>query len=700
MGRRTVTATDLSPRTPAPPKAERREYLRTIHGRTVADPYFWLRDPGYPEVTDGSILGYLKAENEYFEAVFRPHAARVETLLKELRGRVQEEDASVPVRDGDYFYQSRFEPDDEYRTHYRRRAGSDSWQLILDERALARGHDYFHLSGMDVSDDGIIACSIDTQGDERYTLSFRNLSSGAVLTDSISGTIGEPVWLPATPVVLYLELSEAWRPYRVRAHRLGTSAADDPILYEEPEEGFFVDVDLSQDRRFILITSGDHQTSEVRFRRVADGIEGTFTVISPRRSGHEYQVDHAGDRFFILTNDVSVNFRLVSVAENDPTESRWRELIAGRDDVYVRGFTAFSSFLLLEERANANDRISIVTYEGGTHEVQFPEELYAAHEGENPEFDVRVIQLRYESMITPPTVYDYNVDADTLIERKVASIPTGYDRSRYRTERVDAPTRDGRTVPVSIVYRDDFVLDGTGYVHLYAYGAYGYGTPPGFSRNQLSLLDRGFAFAIAHVRGGDELGYGWYLDGKLMKRKNTFNDFIDSARALVDRGYTSAGRICITGASAGGELIGVVLNEAPELWAAAVAHVPFVDVTTTMLDDTLPLTPMEWPEWGNPLEDRAAFEYIRDYSPYDNVGATDYPPLLVTASLNDPRVTYWEPAKWVAKLRYTKRDDYVLLLKTNMGAGHAGKSGRFEHLRERAEELAFILMVTVEADHE
>ncbi|MFW6312444.1 MAG: S9 family peptidase, partial [Spirochaetota bacterium] len=608
MGCRTVTAVDLNPSAPSPPRAERREHERTIHGQRVCDPYYWLRDPEYPEVTDESILRYLSAENDYFRAVLEPHSSRVESLLRELRDRIEEKDASVPVRDGEYYYQSRFEPGDEYRTHHRRPVGSHSWQLILDERAMAEGHDYFDLGGMDVSDDGILVCSTDTQGDERYTITFRDLATGETLPDSIHGTIGEPVWLPGARTVLYLELSEEWRPFRVRAHRLGTPTASDPVLYEEPEAGFFVDVDLSQDREFVLITTGDHETSEVRAKRVSEPVDGALTVISPRRTGHEYHVDHARDRFFILTNDVSVNFRLVSVSDARPGESEWEELVAGRPDVYIRGFTPFSTFLLLEERASANDRIAIVSYEGKRRPVVFPEELYAAHEGENPEFDVSVIQLRYESMITPPTVYDYDVNAETLTERKVASIPSGYDRSRYRTQRIDAPTRDGTSVPVSIVYRDDFPLDGTGYLHLYAYGAYGYGTPPGFSRNQLSLLDRGFAFAIAHVRGGDDLGYGWYLDGKLMKRRNTFNDFIDAARSLVGRRYTAEGRICITGGSAGGELIGVVLNEAPELWGAAVAHVPFVDVTNTMLDDTLPLTPMEWPEWGNPIEDPAAFE--------------------------------------------------------------------------------------------
>ena len=679
---------------PQPPKADRIEHVRLVHGAEIRDPYHWLRDPGYPEVTDKRILDYLREENEYYRRILEPQEGRIDRIVAELRARIEEEDSSVPVRDGDFYYQSRFGAGDEYRTHHRRHADSDSWQLIVDERALAGGHDSFTLGGLDVSDDGLVAYATDTEGDERFRIFFRDIDSGNVHTESIANTIGEPIWLPGTRTLLYLELSEAWRPYRVRAHVFGTPVQVDSILYEESDDGFFVDVDLSQDRKYIIVTASDHETSEVRVRRVDSPLDGPFRLVAPRRRGHEYQVDHGGDKFFVLTNDRSLNFRIVQAADDHPQESGWEELVSGRVDVYIRGFTPFASFLLVEERADATDRIVIVSRDGVSTPIDFPEALYSAHEGENPEFDVSTVQLRYESMITPPTVYDYDVRSGSLRTRKVARIPSGYDPRRYRTERIEAPARDGRSVPVSIVYRDDFPTDGSGCIHLYAYGAYGVGTPPGFSRNQLTLLDRGFAFAIAHVRGGDDLGYGWYLDGKLLHRRNTFNDFVDAARCLIDTGYTSAGRICITGGSAGGEIVGVALNEAPELWAAAVAHVPFVDVTNTMLDESLPLTPMEWPEWGNPVDDREAFEYIRSYSPYDNVRPQRYPPLLVTAGLNDPRVTYWEPAKWTALLRHEKTDANVLLLKTNMGAGHAGRSGRFEHLRETAEEMVFLLLST------
>ena len=669
-----------------------------------ADPYHWLRDPGYPDVTDETILAWLTAENDSCRRYFEPHDELVEGLLRELRGRIEEEYESVPVRDHGYEYQWRYCKGDEYRAHFRRAAGAREWDLYLDERELARGCDYFRLGGMDVSDESILAFTTDTAGDERYVLRFRSLTGTPDPPEEIGGTIGEPVWIPGTDVVLYLELSPQWRPFRVRAHRLFTPAADDLILYEETDEGFFVDVDLSQDRQYVVVTCGDHETSEVLvapttlIRHQVEERSGVgrveLALIAPRRRGHEYHVDHAHGTFYILTNDKAVNFRLVSAPEDDPGEANWREVIPGRPDVYLRGFTPFDGFLLVEERSDATDRIIVHPYEGAPHRITFPEAYCSVAVAENPEFAVGTVRLRYESMVSPPTVYDYTVESRELVARKTQAIPSGYDSSRYRTERLSARTRDGRDLPVSIVYRDDFPTDGTGRVHLYAYGAYGVGTLPGFSTNRLSLLDRGFACAIAHVRGGDELGYQWYLDGKLANRWNTFNDFVDAAGHLIERGFTRPGRICISGASAGGELIGVVLNEAPHLWAAAVAHVPFVDVLNTMLDASLPLTPMEWPEWGDPSSDPEAYDLIASYSPYDNVRRQHYPPIFVTAGLNDPRVTYWEPAKWVARLRSVKTDPNVVLLKTNMGAGHAGKSGRFEHLRETAEEIAFLLLET------
>lgn len=670
------------------------EQARDPGSRRIDDPYRWLRDPGYPQVSDRTILAWLEAENDFYRRYFGPHEELVEGLLSELRGRVEQESESVPVRDSGYEYQWRFSAGDEYRAHYRRPIGTADWELYLDERELARGHQYFSLGGMDVSDGSVLAYATDTDGDERYVLRFRSLTGAADPPEAIDNTIGEPVWIPGTDLVLYLELTPEWRPFRVRAHRLFTATSDDPVLYEEADEGFFVDVCLSQDRRFVVVSTGDHQTSEALVVPTTDVLSRPPLLIAARRPGHEYHVDHAHAAFYILTNDRAVNFRLVTAPEDAPGEANWQEVIPGRKDAYLRSFTPFEGFLLVEERAEATDRIVVHTYEGHSHRIDFPEPHCSVSAAENPEFAVHTVRLRYESMVSPPTVYDYEIPSRRLTPRKTQVIPSGYDRSRYRSERLTATARDGRDLPISIVFPREFPTDGSGYVHLYAYGAYGAGTLPHFSTDRLSLLNRGFACAIAHVRGGDELGYEWYLDGKLANRWNTFNDFVDAAEHLIEEGYTTAGRICISGGSAGGELIGVVLNEAPHLWATAVAHVPFVDVLNTMLDDSLPLTPMEWPEWGNPLTDRDAYELIRSYSPYDNVRPQPYPPILATAGLNDPRVTYWEPAKWVARLRATKNDPNVVLLKTNMGAGHAGKSGRFEHLRETAEELAFVLLET------
>ncbi|MEO1173886.1 MAG: prolyl oligopeptidase family serine peptidase, partial [Myxococcota bacterium] len=421
-------------------------------------------------------------------------------------------------------------------------------------------------------------------------------------------------------------------------------------------------------------------------------LEAEPQLIKARSPGHQYDVDHANGEFFIRTNDTHENFRLVRAKESAP--GTWTELIAGSDAVYIRGFCSFSRFIALQERLNGLDQVRVYPYDGEPHRVDFPEPSYTAGLGSNPEFDVASLRLSYESMVTPATVYDYNLATETLNVRKVQEIPSGYDSSGYVTERAIAVARDGARVPVSIVYSRNFVRGSDAPLHLYGYGAYGIGMSPSFSFSRVSLLDRGFTYAIAHVRGGDEMGYGWYTAGKLKQRTNTFNDFVDVARFLVDEGYVKEGRITASGGSAGGELMGAVANQAPELFAGIVAHVPFVDVLNTMLDTSLPLTPMEWPEWGNPIEDPSAFELIRSYSPYDNVEAKEYPPMMITGGLNDPRVTYWEPAKWAARLRALKTDDNLLLLKINMGAGHAGKTGRFVRLQETAEEYTFLAMVT------
>ena len=678
---------------PAPPRAARKPHRFTVHGVEIEDPYTWLRDPGYPEVTDPEILAHLKAENAYYEAVMAPAAGLTETIYAELKGRIKEDDASVPAHDGAFDYFWRFAAGAQYRTWLRRLADGGAEQVLLDEPALAEGQDFFKLRDLEVSpDDRLLAWSDDSDGSERFVVRIKDLASGAALDAPIPNTSGLVGWSADSKVLLYVELNESLRPFRVRAHVLGTPVEEDRVLYEEADDGFFVNIGQTQSRAYLIIAAGDHVTSEVRLLPAADPFAEPL-VVAPREPGHEYDLEHAGDRFFILTNDKHKNFRVVTAPVANPGRDNWQELIGPSDRHYLRDITAFESLLVVQERVDGLDQVRIHRHaDGESHYVAFPEAAYAAGLGENREFAVERLRLVYESMVTPRTVFDYDLSARQLETRKVQEIPSGYDRARYRTERRFATARDGTRVPISIVMPADFPRDGSGPLHLYGYGAYGMGMPPGFSTARLSLLDRGFAYAIAHIRGGDEMGYHWYEDGKLEKRTNTFTDFVDCARHLIAEGYASEGGISTSGGSAGGELMGAVANSDPGLWRAIVAHVPFVDVLNTMLDESLPLTPMEWPEWGNPIEDEAAFELIRGYSPYDNVETKAYPPIMITAGLNDPRVTYWEPAKWSAKLRATKTDGNLLLLKTNMGAGHGGKSGRYESLQEIAEEYTFVLM--------
>lgn len=673
---------------PSPPVAARHSHTATYHGIAIDDPYAWLRDPGYPDVKDPEVLAYLSAENAYFEAAMAPHQPLVDTLFKEMCGRIKEADRSVPQKDGNWLYWRSFDEGAQYRKWWRSPVAGGEPQLIVDEPALAEGKEYFRLGGMDVSpDERLLAFAIDDNGSERFTIRIKDLETGALLPDTIESTLGGFLFGGDGQTLLYGLVNEHWRIDVAKLHRLGTPVADDLELYREPDEGFQVGLGLTQSQKYIAIATGDHVTSEVRLLPFADPLAEPI-LVAPRQPGREYDLEEHDGTLFIRTNDTHTNFRLVTAPVERPGE--WTERIAPSANFYLTDVTTFAGFFVVEGREHGLDRIYLHDYAGGAgKQIDFPEASYSAGLDDNPEYAVTKLRLSYESMVTPGTVLDLDLATNERTVLKVQEIPSGYDASLYATERLEIEARDGTKVPVSIVYKRGFSRPGP--LYLYGYGAYGLAIEPGFSTSRLSLLGRGMAFAIAHIRGGDDLGQQWYLDGKLEKRSNTFNDFIDVARGLVAEGWTEAGRIAIAGGSAGGELMGAVINDAPELWGAVAAHVPFVDVLNTMLDPTLPLTPGEWPEWGNPIEDKAAFDLIRGYSPYDNVRAQDYPPLLVTAGLNDPRVTYWEPAKWTAKLRATKTDGNMLLLKTNMGAGHGGKSGRFESLRETAEEFAFIL---------
>ncbi len=681
----------------SPPVAEKREHTFTHHGITISDPYHWLKDQSYPTVDDEDVLDYVKAENAWFEVKMGPQEALTEELFQEMRARIKEDDSTVPQKDGDYLYWSEFDEGAQYRKHYRKSvAGGDTAeaQLILDENELAEGFEYFRLGAMSVSKNGrYLAYSTDTSGAERYTARIKDLETGELLTDEIPETRTGLTWVANDTALVYGIANENWRTLDARLHRIGTPVADDVILYKEDDESFGVGTGLSAQEDWLVIATGDNETSEVRLVR-ADDPTGEQILVKARKKGVEYAVDVREGELFIWTNDQHINFRLAKATIENP--GQWETVIAGSDEFYLTDFDLFKDFFVTEGRLNGLDQVQLRSYDAPTEvrPIAFPEASYNAGLSNNPEYDVSKLRLAYESMVTPDSVYDYDVAGGALELLKQQEIPSGYDASLYTTERVEIEARDGTMVPVSIVMRKDRdQINGgaAGPLHLYAYGAYGYAVPPGFSTTRLSLVDRGFAYAIAHIRGGDDLGRRWYLQGKLNERTNTFNDFVDVGRGLIAKGYTAEGKVTASGGSAGGELMGAIVNQDPSQYGAVVAHVPFVDVLNTMLDDSLPLTPGEWQEWGNPIESKEAFAYILHYSPYDQVKAQDYPPLLVTAGLNDPRVTYWEPAKWVAKLRDTKTDDNVLLLKTNMGAGHGGKSGRWNSLYETAEEFAFIL---------
>ncbi len=670
-----------------PPVAPVRDHNFSRFGITVEDPYAWLRDKDYPKVDDPKVLAYLKAENAYFEGRMQAHSGQVDKLFAELKARVKEDDASVPSPDGDWLYWWAFETGGQYRNWYRKPKAGGPDQLILSEPKLAEGRDYFQLGGLEVSPDGrLLAYQTDMSGDERFTLVIRDIATGADLETVASDVLGDVAWAADSRSLLWTQASAEWRPTKAWLHRLGSK--ERTLVYEEKQDGWRVGVGTSQDRQHILLVAGVQTTTECRLIPRATP-DASPRLVQARKEGVRYSVDTRGDTLFVLANDTHVNFRIATAPLGDP--GRWTTLVGGSDEVYLTDMTAFASYLAIEERLAGLDQVRLLFPDGTERRVQFPEASYTASLGTNAEPDAPELRLSYSSMVTPNTVFDYRVASAELVTRKVQQIPSGYDASLYATERLYATARDGTRVPVSLVYRKGYRKDGTMPLHVYGYGSYGIATPPYFSSARLSLLDRGFAYAIVHTRGGDDLGYQWYLDGKLEKRENTFNDFVDATRFLNVQGFSRSGQNSASGGSAGGWLMGAVVNQAPELWRAIVAQVPFVDIVNTMLDESLPLTPGEWPEWGDPRADEVVFKRLLRLSPYDQTTARDYPPMLITGGLSDPRVTYWEPAKWAARLRAVKTDDNLLLLKINMGAGHGGKSGRFDSLRETAEEFAFIL---------
>jgi len=681
-----------------PPVAEKRPHTYTHHGITIEDPYDWLYDKSYPVIDDEDVLNHVKAENAYFEAHMAAQAPFTEALFTEMRARIKEDDSTVPQKDGDYLYWSEFDEGAQYRKHWRKPVAGGEPQLLIDENALAEGQEYFRLGAASISQNGrYLAYSTDTNGSERYTARIKDLQTGELLPDVLENLRGDLVWVANDTALVYGPSTEEWRTLEAKLHVIGTPNEQDVTLYKEEDQSFGVGTGLTAQEDWLIIATGDNETSEVRLVPAANPTAEPI-LVKARKKGVEYGVDVRDGELWVWTNDEHINFRLAKAKLETPGD--WQTVIAGSDDFYLTGFDLFKDFFVTEGRLNGLDQIQLRQYSDPAKitPITFPEASYTAGLSNNPEYDMKVLRLAYQSMVTPSTVYDYDVATGKLATLKTQEIPSGYDASLYTTERLTVQARDGTMVPVSIVMRKDRAeilkaagIEGPGPLHLYAYGAYGYAIPPGFSTTRLSLVDRGFAYAIAHIRGGDDLGRRWYLQGKLFERTNTFNDFVDVGRGLIAKGYTAEGKVTASGGSAGGELMGAIINQDPSQYGAIVAHVPFVDVLNTMLNEKLPLTPGEWQEWGNPITDKAAFAYMLSYSPYDQVVAKDYPPMLVTAGLNDPRVTYWEPAKWVAKLRELKTDDNLLLMKTNMGAGHGGQSGRWNSLKETAEEYAFIL---------
>jgi oligopeptidase B len=672
---------------PRPPAARVAPHPLTAHGHTRVDDYYWLRERDNPEV-----IAYLQAENAYTDSVMAPCAGLEEALFREITGRIKKDDASVPYLKHGYYYYDRYEGTGEYPIFCRKPGTLDApEQVLLDENELARGHAYFAIWGRAVSPDGAtLAFAADTVGRRFFTIRFKDLATGRLYPDAIDSVTADLAWANDNRTLFYARQDPVTlRVDRVCRHVLGANTAD-ALVYREPDETFDLGVGKTQSEEYLLISCWQTLSTEFRYLD-ADDPRGEFRVFQPRERDHEYAIDHLGDRFYIRTNWNAKNFRLMSAPLDATGKEHWTEVIAHRSDVLLEGFDLLRGFLVATERHQGLNRIRLMAWDGSVDRyLEFPEPAYLAYPRDNREPDTDVLRYVYTSLVTPLSVYDYDLRTGERTLRKQTEIVGGYDPSRYRTERLFAPARDGTPIPISIVYPANAPRDGSTPLLLYAYGAYGMSEDAAFFSPALSLLDRGFAYAIAHVRGGEEMGRAWYEDGKLLKKKNTFTDFIDCGRYLADRGYTRPDRLFGWGASAGGLMVGAAANLAPDLFAGIVAQVPFVDVVTTMLDPDVPLTTAEYDEWGDPNR-KAYYDYMLSYSPYDNVRPQAYPNLLVTAGLHDSQVQYWEPAKWVAKLRATKTDDRRLLLRTQMTAGHAGVSGRFAQYRELALTFAFLL---------
>ncbi|RRJ93509.1 S9 family peptidase [Flavobacterium macacae] len=684
------TATNKMSENTTPPVAKKISKTIEKHGDKRNDDYFWLNDRENPEVID-----YLNKENKYYEQM-TAHTKDFQTqLFEEMKGRIKEDDSSVPYFFNGYWYITRFETGKNYPIYARKKENLTAKEEILfDCNVMAIGHSYFQLGGMSVSQDNKLASfAVDVVGRRIYTIQIKNLETGEILKDKIENVTGSCAWSNDNKTLFYTKQDEqTLRADKVLKHKLGEVSSKDVLVYFEKDDTFNVDVSKEKSRKYLVITSASTLTTEFR-TLLADNPDGEFKIFQKRVRGLEYDISHYGDSFYILTNkDKATNFKLMKTPENATEKENWKDVIPHREDVLLEEIEIFKEYLVVGERSNGLNKIRIMPWNGKEeYYLPFESETYTANISTNPDFDTKVLRYSYQSMATPSSVIDFNMDTKEKEVKKEQQVLGGkFDKKNYTEERVWATAKDGTKIPISMVYRKDLKKDGKNPLLLYAYGSYGVTMDAYFSSTRLSLLDRGFVYAIAHIRGGEDMGRPWYDNGKLLKKKNTFTDFIDCSKFVIAEKYTSPEHLYAEGGSAGGLLMGAIINMAPELYNGVIAQVPFVDVVTTMLDDTIPLTTGEYDEWGNPNE-KKFYDYMKSYSPYDNVVAQKYPNMYVSTGLHDSQVQYWEPAKWVAKLRTVKTDNNILLLDTNMDAGHGGASGRFEALKELAKEFSFLL---------
>ena len=672
-----------------PPVAKKIQHQLTAHGHTRIDPYYWLNDRENPEV-----IAYLEAENAYTEQMFSKTGDLRKRLYEEMVARIEQTDMGVPYPKNGYLYFYRFEEGQEYPVYYRSKIGEGHPdEVLLNVPEMAKGFSYYHITGLEVSPDNrYLAFGLDTVSRRQYIIMVKDLLTGEILPDRLLNTTSQVVWTSDSRHLYYGLQDETLRPYMIRRHVMGTNPEQDAVIWEEKDPTFRVSLSLSRSRDYVLIASYSTVSTEYRYLKAGDP-SALPVVFEPRVRDHEYTIDHARGSFFIRTNLNARNFRLMQCGEAQTSRQDWKELIPGRDDVLLENFLLFKDYLVLEERRNGLSQLYIRPWQSGDgHYLDFGEATYVAYPGVNEEYESGLLRYEYTSLTTPQSTYDYDMTARSATLLKQQRVLGDFDPARYHAERIYATAPDGTRVPVSLVYRRDMRTEGSQPCLLYGYGSYGYSSDPYFSSARLSLLDRGFIFAIAHIRGGEEMGRSWYDDGKLLKKINTFTDFIACAEHLIENQYTSPAQLYAMGGSAGGLLMGAVVNMKPALFKGVVAAVPFVDVVTTMLDESIPLTTSEYDEWGNP-ENKEFYDYMLSYSPYDQVKAQAYPSMLVTTGLHDSQVQYWEPAKWVAKLRDIKTDDNMLLLHTNMETGHSGATGRFKRYEEVAMEYAYLLML-------